>query len=301
MEIVLENSEIRVSVRPDLGGRMDQITDLKTGRDWLWHPPGYDSTRSRMLKKGDSFDENWTGGWEDIFPNDAAGRFRMWELVDHGELWSRSWSVIETNERGVKMALTCETVPVGVEKTVVLDPVKARVSLSYVFKNKSADSIPFLFKMHPAIAIEEGDELQLPDCRVEPVDLGFSRLIGRKGEFRFPVVEDSQGRTFSLKTALSPETEAREFFYCSDLAEPKCGLYNRRSGTSIHLRFDGSCFPFVWVLQSYGGFRGHYVTLIEPSTTKPYDLEEACRNGTIARLDPCGIKEYSLEVQIERD
>lgn len=42
----------------------------------------------------------------------------------------------------------------------------------------------------------------------------------------------------------------------------------------------------VGVFQSYGGWRGHYVLVLEPCTTIPYDLEVACRNGTAALLKP---------------
>lgn len=50
------------------------------------------------------------------------------------------------------------------------------------------------------------------------------------------------------------------------------------------MKFDTASFPYVWMFQSYGGWRGHYVVVVEPCTTLPSDLEEACRNGTVALL-----------------
>src|SRR5690606_3339374 len=120
-ELMIKNSELALAVRPDLGGRIDQITDAATGRNWLWHPVGYDASKARSLAIGDSFDDNWTGGWDEVFPNDAASEFQGRQLVDHGELWSQAWNVIERTSFGVKMARQCKTVPVHIEKTVVLD------------------------------------------------------------------------------------------------------------------------------------------------------------------------------------
>lgn len=78
--LTLENAEIRLTIRPDLGGRIDQLEDLQTRHAWLWHPSHYAPETTRSLAVGASFDDQWTGGWDEVFPNDAAGFFR-------GEIW----------------------------------------------------------------------------------------------------------------------------------------------------------------------------------------------------------------------
>lgn len=298
MEVELRNGIVSVLVRPDLGGRIDQITDLATQKKWLWHPDENDASRSRTLLRGSSFDVHWTGGWDDIFPNDAAGDFEGRTLYDHGELWSQPWELLEQDARLVKLRYTCESLPVVVEKTVGLDPHRGSFQISYRFENLSGDVLPFLFKAHPALAIEEGDELLLPECEVEPVELGFSRIIGKMETTRFPLALDSRGGPVSLNRALGAETEAREFFYCSALKSGVCGLFNRRTGTRLQIKFDIASFPFVWVFQSYRGFRGHYVMILEPSTTKPYDLLTAWNLGTTPVLKSRELRRYSLSVEI---
>jgi galactose mutarotase-like enzyme len=39
--LTLENSEIRLMIRPDLGGRIDHLEDCLTGHSWLWRPSHY--------------------------------------------------------------------------------------------------------------------------------------------------------------------------------------------------------------------------------------------------------------------
>ncbi|MCU0549645.1 MAG: hypothetical protein MUC48_09890 [Leptolyngbya sp. Prado105] len=298
--IALENAEIHLLIRPDLGGRIDQLYDKQADHAWLWHPLEYDASGTRTLPLGASFDQHWSGGWDEIFPNDAAGEFQGYSQVDHGELWSQNWKVREQSHSTVKMELHCRTVPVRVEKTISLHPTKPEFQLAYQFENLSNAEIPFLFKHHAAIAIEAGDELLLPDCLIEPVVLDFSRIIGREGKTKFPIAQDAAGNEVDLRTVRDRDSQLQEFFYSSELAVGECGIRNVRSQTLLKMQFDNADFPFVWMFQSYGGWKDFYVAIVEPCTTMPYDLDIACENGTIAVLAPCEIQQRHLCVAIER-
>lgn len=297
---MLENPELQLWVRPDLGGRIDQLYDKQADHAWLWHSPEYDASQTRTLPLEASFDENWSGGWDEIFPNDAAGEFRGDTRVDHGELWSQKWEVREQSQFRVKLRLYCQTVPVRVEKVILLHETKPEFQIAYQFENLSNAKIPFLFKHHAAIAIEPGDEILLPDCLIEPVVLDFSQIIGREGKTKFPIALDAQGNEINLKTTRDRDSQLREFFYSSELAKGECGVRNLRSKTSLNLRFNTADFPYVWMFQSYGGWRDFYVLIAEPCTTMPYDLEIACENGTVAILKPAEIQNRNLSVSIER-
>jgi galactose mutarotase-like enzyme len=297
--IVLENADLQLMVRPDLGGRIDQVYDKTTKRNWLWHSPGYDASKTRALSVGASFDENWTGGWDEIFPNDVEGDFQGYQLADHGELWSQSWEVKEHSSLTLRLGLICQTVPVRVEKTIQLHATKPEFTLTYRFENLSVEEIPFLFKHHAAIAIEAGDDILLPDCLIEPVVLDFSRIIGREGKTRFPHAFGADGQEVDLRQTPARSSQLQEFYYSSELATGECGIYNPRSRSAFKMLFDRADFPYVWVFQSYGGWRNHYVLILEPSTTMPYDLEIACQNGTVAQLKPHETQSRTLTVRLE--
>ncbi len=298
-EIVLENAEVAIVIRPDLGGRIDRLFDKRTEHDWIWHPPQYDSTQTRAIELGESFDQHWTGGWDEIFPNDAAGEFQGRQLVDHGEFWSQSWQVLEQEQSSLKLGLTCETVPVKVEKTIRIDD--AQIELGYAFQNLSDQPVSFLFKQHAAIAIESGDEIILPECDIEPAFLEFSRIIGQPGKTKFPTAIDKNGETVRLDRTPARSSQLQEFYYSSGLAIGQCGVRNPRSRSTLMMNFNLNEFPYVWMFQSYGGWNDYYVLVMEPCTTMPYDLEIAERNGTIATLDPYQIQYRQLKVQLERD
>ncbi len=245
--LTLENAVLQLIVRPDFGGQIDKLLDRQTKYEWLWHPKDYDSSQKRSLTVGASFDEHWTGGWDEVFPNDAAGLFQKRNLVDHGELWSQAWQVVETSELGVKLKYQCQTIPVIVEKTIRLHQTQPEAQIEYQFQNQSDETIPFLFKQHAAVVIDAGDEILLPDCLIEPVDLGFSKIIGRHEKTRFPKAFAADGREIELQLIPPSSSQLQEFYYCSNLAIGQCGIRSRRSQSSLVMKFDKSDFPYVWV------------------------------------------------------
>lgn len=299
--LTLENSEIRLTIRPDFGGRIDQLEDLQTGHSWLWHPSHYTPKATRSLPIGASFDEQWTGGWDEVFPNDAAGLFQGRNLADHGELWSQRWEILESSPLSITLGYQCQTVPVRVEKTIQLDPTRPEAQLTYWFQNQSEEQIPFLFKHHAAIAIEAGDEILLPDCWVEPAFLEFSKIIGQPGKTRFPEAIAANGESVDLRIIPPSSSQLQEFYYSSDLSNGYCGIRHQRTQSALLMTFDTADFPYVWMFQSYGGWRDHYVVVVEPCTNMPSDLEEACRLNTVAFLNPQEKQRRTLTLQLQRD
>lgn len=283
--ITLENDRLVLSIRPDLGGRIENLVDRRTGRTWLWHPDGYEPA-PRTLPVGASFDDNWTGGLDEVFPNDVAGRFEGRDLADHGELWSRAWEVLEASPRRSVMRLACVTVPVVAEKTVEVDPDRPEARLRYRLDHRGDAPLPFLFKLHVAVRVAADDRLLLPACTVEPVTLDFSTLVGRPEPTPWPTARDASGGTIRLDRVPPREANAQEFLYASGLEDGICGVEDGRGNGGLLLRFDRRAFPYVWLFQSYGRWRGHYVVVLEPATTMPYDLETAIGRGTCAILEP---------------
>lgn len=97
---------------------------------------------------------------------------------------------------------------------------------------------------------------------------------------------DAEGCPIALSLTLPQAPLAREFYYCTELARGQCGIRRHRSQSSLIMHFEQTDFPYVWVLQSYGGWRDFYTMVMEPCTTIPYDLETDYQHGTTAVLQP---------------
>lgn len=299
MSVVLKNPYLEVTVRPECGGRIDQITDLARAKEWLWHPPEYDPAAARQLPEAASFDASWQGGFEEMFPNDAACTVDGRALPDHGEAWSAVWDSKLDAPHRLALTLDCQTVPVRLEKLLVLEPDAPVLHMRYRMTNLGSSPVPCMLKLHPALAIEEGDEIDLPDCNVEAVAIEFSRLIGREGKTRWPDGRAADGGTVRLDRTRPADSGLREFVYCSSLEEGRCGVRNARTGSRLSFAFDRAAFPFVWVFQSYGGFNGHYVLMLEPCTSKPYDLREVIARDTAFWLGRDTMRTLDLSLHVD--
>ena len=151
--LVLENSFLRVIVLPDAGAKIWQITYKPLAADLLWNnsaiPPA-----THPLHAG--YDENWSGGWDELFPNDEACDFRGLSLPDHGELWTGHWSAQPSGTNAVKMRFTTPVTQFLAEKELLLWEHKAVLEIRYKLTNTGRESFPFLWKLHPAFAVSAG-------------------------------------------------------------------------------------------------------------------------------------------------
>lgn len=293
----LSNDRCHVEIQPRRGGKILDFIDKTKKKNWVWRQ-GDSTSGANPLPLGVNFDDHFFGGWEEIFPSDTAGRCQGRNLVDHGELWSQEWEVVEHSRSGLEMSYSCKTVPIMVNKTLTLDPNRPLLNIKYVFKNLSEDEIPYHFKLHPALTIEPGDEILLPSSTIEPVTLDFSTLIGRSEKTRFPMAIDRSGNPIELNQVRSPDSNKQEFIYASQLSEGWCGLSNKRTRTKLLIHFNHQQMPYVWCFMSYGRWRNTYLIMLEPCTNIPYDLETAVRNKTSAILKAHAIDQYWVTYEI---
>ena len=81
-----------------------------------------------------------------------------------------------------------------------------------------------------------------------------------------------------------PESGLLEWLHPRALREGWCAVTHPSRGVGLGLEFDPEVFRTVWIWGVYGGWRGHYVLLTEPSTGPPGGLARNVANGTAARL-----------------
>src|SRR3954463_15441636 len=134
--VVMQNDAMRVTVIPEIGGKIISIMSRRTGREWLWRNP-YLALRKPPADATDfgAFD---AGGWDEVFPtvnpcsvpNSAWGDRR---LTDHGELWYRPWQIVAANadsQTGTTLSLAVDDpqLPFRFERTLTLGPGLGRLT-----------------------------------------------------------------------------------------------------------------------------------------------------------------------------
>src|ERR1041385_8547677 len=80
---ILGSQEVEVAVVPELGARIISLKDLRTGREWLWHPAG--GRKLFRNRAGDNFARSPLVGVDECLPTIApfSGQHRV--LPDQGE------------------------------------------------------------------------------------------------------------------------------------------------------------------------------------------------------------------------
>ena len=281
----LGNSRIRVEMLPKLGGRIWNLWDVRAERQWIWHNP---AVPLKAPSPSVSYDDQWAGGWEELFPNDAEGEFDGRRLPDHGEWWAKSWDaeiVSSGPERAeVRLRARMTTLPASCEKTIWIERDEPRVHVRYRIENAAGEAVRFLFKQHLAVAVDPRCRIELPGGSVTPVSLDFSRRVGTPGPHPWPIAQGKTGAKVDLSTVPPPAEASREFIYVEKLPEGWCGVRHEPSGARIRMHFSLKEFPYTWMFMDFGGWKGHSMAVLEPCTNMPKELAAAAAAGRIATL-----------------
>lgn len=161
--IRLYNACLSVSVMPQLGGKIYQINDRVSGRDWLWNNP-YIPLRHPFpdLNYERDFD---SGGWDEILFSVKSCELEQPDgqrvsIGDHGLVVDRPWLVAETGVNQAGEAF-CELFAQGdspdfrFHRRISMDAERPRLRLEYVLTNTGSQPWPWLWCAHPLLAIED--------------------------------------------------------------------------------------------------------------------------------------------------
>ncbi|MFZ9857139.1 MAG: hypothetical protein ACO3F2_02235 [Roseiflexaceae bacterium] len=165
--VVVNNAVIRCEFIPELGAKIAQIHDLRTGRDWLWRHPrlpyAHVPVTANYVAEAD------TGGWDECFPTVGCCHYpaQPWQdqlLPDHGELWCQepTWT-LEPHDSSV----VCRSIwhgialPYHFERQVTIGN-DSTIQFDYSVVNQSTSDMHWIWCAHPLIVLEPGMSLNTP-------------------------------------------------------------------------------------------------------------------------------------------
>ena len=270
--ITIGGGELSAVIVPRLGGRVHELTDLRRGRQWLWKNP---NLATGPVPAGATYDDHWQGGFEELFPSDAPDEIGGFHYPDHGELWSIAWGVDLIEQDEVKLSVIAPVTGTHVAKAFSIEG--PRMTVRYTLENTTPHALPYLFKLHPALAVHERCRIDLPGGLVEKVESGFGNLLSNRTIQPWPTDAD-------LSTCRSESSGTNEFVYVSDLPVGRCGISDYDTGSKLTIDYPLDVFPYCWLFLTYGGWLDQNVAVLEPCTNYPKDLPAAMRSGTAASL-----------------
>lgn len=285
--ITLENRFLRLAILPEAGAKIWQITYKPLDVELLWNNPRIGPSR---LPVNSRYDDVWSGGWDELFPNDEVAVIDGESYPDHGELWTGEWTAepfASAGEVGVRLRYLTPISSIEVEKTIRLRRDQPRIDFHHRFVNQGRTCFPFLWKLHPAMAVSSEHRIDFPAMKVllEPA---FPGTLGGACEVSdWPFVRTSAG-DIDLRRVTPDSAKQLYFFYGAQMKGDWCAVTNTATGLACGLHFDGKVFPCCWLFATYGGWRNYNVAVLEPCTGYPLNfdaLKAAGRHRTLAPGD----------------
>ena len=159
--IPLCNGSLRVRVVPEEGGRIASFCDADAKAEYLLQPrESY--RRPVRLDPWDRFENSACAGIDECLPSvGACGEETPGGPVpDHGDFWRLPWAVSASDCDSLRMAATGYSRPLHFEKRLSLHASALEIHSS--IRNQTDAPVPFLYALHPLLAIDRGDRIVLP-------------------------------------------------------------------------------------------------------------------------------------------
>lgn len=285
--LVLENHLLRVTVVPELGGKVWSIVSKTHDREMLWHHP-------RMALRPAHYDatyDNWfMGGWDEIFPNDYPVVVEGEPYPDHGEIWSlpAAWHLLEGGSGTISIALEHRGIAIDTRfsKTLTLREGEPNLHVHYAITNESPKPLVAHWKLHPALPVARGARLHLP-VRNVVVDQDFQDAF-RQTTWAWPNAPMADGTVRDMRSLPDPDSGDVYFFYGVDLADGYCAVSYPEEQVGFGLRFDPAVLTSVWVFATFGGWRNLSTIILEPCTGYHARLDQAIAQDTAATIEKRG-------------
>jgi hypothetical protein len=279
--ILLENRYLRLTILPEAGGKIWQVIYRPLDEPILWNNPRIPPRKQPIHAR---YDDVWSGGWDDLFPNDEGGMGLEDLLPDHGELWTGEWDAFpfqDEGQVGVRLVFVTPISAFRVERTIVLRRDEPHFTVDYTFTNQGASTFPFLWKLHPAFAVSPQHRVDFPAMTVVREPIFSGSLTDAPMSFAWP---GSGG--MDLRQVPDSSARAVHFFYGTEMHGGWCGITNRATKLAAALRFDPKVFTSCWLFASHGGWRNLNVVALEPSTGYPFRYQEMIEAGRARKLKP---------------
>jgi galactose mutarotase-like enzyme len=273
---ILENEHIRLVVLPEVGGKILQLTHKASDRELLYRNP---RVPVRPGVYGANFDNWWSGGIDEAFPNGVPIERDGEELPYLGEAWSLPWTMREDAPERLVMSVRGVIYPFQMVRRLELRQGEPFVRLSYDITNEGAEPFQFIWGIHAGLEVGPAARILIPATQGVIEESAPDDRLGASGS-TYPWPE-------SQITRLAAEPAGTvDFHYATGLTEGWLAAWDAQLGSGFGMSFPTDVFNTAWVWVVDGGWRGLRALAIEPWTGWPADLNDAAAAGRARTLVP---------------
>ena len=262
IELKLDN--LSLVILPEFGGRIASVK-LDGCEEWISQPLAPLIARN----VGDDFIRPEISGWDEMVPTtdrcqSLDGRH---DLPDHGEVWSRPWSVEEVTATSLTLSIELVTRTLRFWRKVSLaatDPNQSSVIIQYRITNTGKISSPAYWSSHPLFSAADITQVQI-----------FPAVHLEQTAPQIPLIE----QTFlpqNLQYGRSVE------YWCPPDAVVESVTLLRSNGERLHLSWSNTDVPYFGIFVDNQEYAKEM--MISPQPAIAYRVSE--RNAELAHRIP---------------
>lgn len=294
---VLENSLLRVTLHPWLGGKITNITEKSSG----FQPVFQSGTQLCRAQLFDAFEAYDTSGIDDAFPTvieeSVPWQGRLLHLPDHGEIWSSNLEC-RVQDETVSMDMDSKIQPVHYQKIVGLE--ENAVRITYRIHNMGEESCPCLWTFHGLFAYHPDMQILLPPEIQSVRHVTDSEYFGGADKlYSFPKAEMPDGSIWDFHRVLTPEiSPSVKFWFEGKILRGNCGFQYPHLGRQVQIEYDSQKLPYLGLWIAAGGFKGEYNCALEPSNGYYDSVTQALSNHKCPVLAPGESLDFTIRIRI---
>ncbi len=309
--IVMENDALRLSLIPEVGGKIHELVDRRSGFNWLWHHP---RLRPTSALANAPFEESQDcGGWDEIVfsvtPTDLpAADGTAWSIPDHGTVVGRSWSVVasDTADDGsasVVLRAEGEAPPFQFDRKISIAPDNAYLLMEYELTNHSQSRLPGYWCAHPLFRVDEQTRIHLQGRSKMRVDHFSDGSVRFDDNQHWPSLRTNGTDDINLENCLGANRRFASKIYVETPADGAVSI-SRADGTQrLRLQFDPASAPWIgfWINRkgwSGSGDEPYFNLGIEPATAGFDDVQSGIDAGEVPWIEPGDTLRWSLQLEL---
>lgn len=314
LEIIrLQNEAVSLALVPAAGGKIIELRDRRSGRDWMWQNPHMPVRRAR--RDADFESEQDSGGWDEILlsvrPGTINGGARNpIRIPDHGDLIACEWSVDELAVDSGGVAI-CEMSAKGraanyrFVRRISVPAEGSLIRFRYALFNDGEESIPAYWCAHPLLRVESTTAIAMDNgLRMRVDDPATRSQCDADDVQQWPELQFRDGSTRDLSRCFADDGSDTRFASKVFVRSASTGEARIVAGKqSLLFRYDPEELPWLglWINnRAWSGCGSEpYLNLgVEPAMC-PYDcINEAISNDAVHWLAAGQERRWSLAVEL---
>ncbi len=269
------------------------IYNKRTGKEWIYT----DRDKLKIRTPEGTYDNQYYGGCEFIFPNDMPEMVEGLQYQDHGLLWTTEFTTsglqAAKNSLSYEFAGYLKEWKVKAHITIELSKYSPVLTLTISFKNESSKPYPYLLRLHPSFAVCNQSKLYLNGRTIHFDGAAGADFCSFKPDQMlqsYPFIQTDKGQ-FSVENL--PSTDITELFCHIDQQEG--GFFIKDGKEQLKASYKREDFPYLTV---YYIRTNQSVAMLEPDTGRRADLTKQIDLKENRTIFPFQEKQYTVTIEV---